>query len=265
VANRLYDGREAAMLAYNSDPEDPDKKITYKWYDTAASFYSRYGKLAKATEDGKQAENDRLRALEHVESFLSVMESGGKVAGQDELEAYVSATGDTSVMPGVMQTFIKYGENGVFDEELALDAEEYIEFQGKYNDLYWKYATKALAVNLTEAQRGEALQVARDQALIEAKNYILGLHGYSSKRYKQTTGYDDVKSAGVSLTDYAKVKQFWRETESDKGKNGQTVSGSKRDKVAEYIDSLRISDRKKDALYLAMGYSESTLKDAPWH
>lgn len=265
VANRLYDGREAAMLAYNSDPEDPDKKITYKWYDTAASFYSRYGKLAKATEDGEQAEDDRLRALEHVESFLSVMESGGKVAGQDELEAYVRATGDTSVMPGVMQTFIKYGENGVFDEELALDAEEYIEFQGKYNDLYWKYATKALAGNLTEEQRGEALQVARDQALIEAKNYILGLHGYSSKRYRQTTGYDDVKSAGVSLTDYAKVKQFWREAESDKDRNGQTVSGSKRDKVAEYIGSLLISDRKKDALYLAMGYSESTLKDAPWH
>ncbi len=265
VANRLYDGREAAMLAYNSDPEDPDKKITYKWYETATSFYSRYGKLAKATEDGKQAEDDRLRALEHVESFLSVMESGGKVAGQDELESYVRATGDTSVMPGVMQTFIKYGENGVFDEELALDAEEYIEFQGKYNDLYWKYATKALAGNLTEEQRGEALQVARDQALIEAKNYILGLHGYSSKRYRQTTGYDDVKSAGVSLTDYAKVKQFWREAESDKDRNGQTVSGSKRDKVAEYIGSLRISDRKKDALYLAMGYSESTLKDTPWH
>ncbi len=265
VANRLYDGREAAMLAYNSDPEDPDKKITYKWYDTAASFYSRYGKLAKATEDGEQAEDDRLRALEHVESFLSVMESGGKVAGQDELEAYVRATGDTSVMPGVMQTFIKYGENGAFDQELSLDAKEYIEFQGKYNDLYWKYAAKALAGNLTEEQRGEALQVARDQALIEAKNYTLGLHGYSSKRYRQTTGYDDVKSAGVSLTDYAKVKQFWREAESDKDRNGQTVSGSKRDKVAEYIDSLRISDRKKDALYLAMGYSESTLKDAPWH
>ncbi|MBO5510270.1 MAG: strawberry notch family protein [Clostridia bacterium] len=265
VANRLYDGREAAMLAYNSDPEDLDKKITYKWYETATSFYSRYGKLAKATEDGKQAEDDRLRALEHVESFLSVMESGGKVAGQDELEAYVRVTGDTSVMPGVMQTFIKYGENGAFDEELILDAKEYIEFQGKYNDLYWKYAAKALAGNLTEEQRGEALQVARDQALIEAKNYILGLHGYSSKRYRQTTGYDDVKSAGVSLTDYAKVKQFWREAESDKDRNGQTVSSSKRDKVAEYIDSLRISDRKKDALYLAMGYSESTLKDAPWH
>lgn len=265
VANRLYDGREAAMLAYNSDPEDPDKKITYKWYDTAASFYSRYGKLAKATEDGKQAEDDRLRALEHVESFLSVMESGGKVAGQEELEAYVRATGDTSVMPGVMQTFIKYGENGSLDQVLELDAADYVEFQGKYNTLYWKYAYAALSGKLTEVQRGEALQAAKDQALIEAKNYILGLHGYRSKRYRQTTGYDDVKSAGVSLTDYAKVKQFWREAESDKDKNGQTVSGSKRDKVAEYIDSLRISDRKKDALYLAMGYSESTLMDAPWH
>lgn len=265
VANRLYDGREAAMLASNSDPDDLEKKITYKWYDTAASFYSRYGKLAKATEDGEQAEDDRLRALEHVESFLSVMESGGKVSGQDELEAYVRETGDISVMPGVMQTFIKYGENGSLDQVLELDAADYVEFQGKYNDLYWQYAAKALAGNLTEEQRGEALQAAKDQALIEAKNYILGLHGYRSKLYRQTTGYDDVKSAGVSLTDYAKVKQFWREAESDKDKNGQTVSGSKRDKVAEYIDSLRISDRKKDALYLAMGYSESTLKDAPWH
>lgn len=265
VVNRLYDGREAAMLESNSDPENLEKKITYKWYDTAASFYSRYGKLAKVTKDGEQAEDDRLRALEHVQSFLSVMESGGKVAGQDELEAYVRATGDTSVMPGVMQTFIKYGEDGAFDEELVLDAEGYIEFQGRYNTLYWQYAAKALSRKLSEEQTGEALQVAKDQALVEAKNYMLALNGYSSKRYKQSTGYDEVKSAGVSLTDYAKVKLFWREAESDKDRNGQTVSGSKRDKVAEYIDSLRLSDKKKDALYLAMGYSESTLTEAPWH
>ncbi len=265
VANRLYDGREAAMLESNSDPENMEKKITYKWYDTAASFYSRYGKLAKATEDEEQAEDDRLRALEHVQSFLSVMESGDKVAGQAELEAYVRATGDTSVMPGVMQTFIKYGEDGTFDRELDLDAEGYIEFQGKYNTLYWQYASKALSGSLSEEQQGEALQAAKDQALIEAKNYILGLHGYSSKRYRQTTGYDTVKSAGVSLTDYAKVRVFWREAEADRDRNGKTVSGSKRDKVAEYINSLRISDRKKDALYLAMGYSESSLSEVPWH
>ena len=101
--------------------------------------------------------------------------------------------------------------------------------------------------------------------MIEAKNYMLSLHGYMGKRYKQTTGYDGVKSAGVSLTDYAKVKQFWSEAEADKDRNGKTVSGSKRDKVAAYIHSLRLPDTKKDALYLAMGYSESTLEDAPWH
>ena len=265
VANRLYDGREAAMLAYNSDPEDMEKKIAYKWYDTTATFYSRYGKLAKETKDGEQAEDDRLRALEHVGSFLSVMESGGKVDGQAELEAYVSATGDISVMPGVMQTFIKYGENGSLDEVLELDAADYVEFQGKYNTLYWKFASAALSGKLTEAQRGEALQAAKDQALIEAKNYMLSLHGYMGKRYKQTTGYDDVRSAGVSLTDYAKVREFWSEAEADKDRNGKTVNGSKRDKVAAYIHSLRLPDAKKDALYLAMGYSESTLEDAPWH
>ena len=56
-----------------------------------------------------------------------------------------------------------------------------------------------------------------------------------------------------------------RELTSDKDENGKTISGSLREKTLDLIDGLDLSAEQKDILYLAEGYSEKTMDDAPWN
>lgn len=71
--------------------------------------------------------------------------------------------------------------------------------------------------------------------------------------------------AGVSAEIYADFKVATAGITGDKDRDGNTISGSKREKVLAAINGLNISRREKDALYYASGYGESTLHQAPWH
>lgn len=86
----------------------------------------------------------------------------------------------------------------------------------------------------------------------------------SSERVQDYNEY--CKNTGVNKGDFWKVCQYYSSAKSDVDSDGNTVSGSKKKKVLDYINGLALSVRQKDSLYLALGYSESTLyKDAPWH
>lgn len=82
---------------------------------------------------------------------------------------------------------------------------------------------------------------------------------------KQAATYDDLISQGLTTKQYAQYRRAVYGLTSDKDKNGNTISGSKKKKVLSAINGLKISSKLKDALYYAYGYTESTLKDAPWH
>ena len=71
--------------------------------------------------------------------------------------------------------------------------------------------------------------------------------------------------AGISATQYYSYWKATKDMSADKDENGKSVSGSKKEKVMAFIDSMPISSKQKDALYYANGWSESGLKDAPWH
>ena len=70
---------------------------------------------------------------------------------------------------------------------------------------------------------------------------------------------------GVSVEEFYDVFKYNNQAESDVDRRGKTIPYSKRDKVADYINSLPLTRRQKDALWLALDYSEKTLNEAPWH
>ena len=80
-----------------------------------------------------------------------------------------------------------------------------------------------------------------------------------------TTWYRELKDAGVALDVYEDFKKQSADIESDKDKDGEPISGSKKKKIVALIDSLQIPDEQKDALYLSCDYAESTLNSTPWH
>lgn len=73
------------------------------------------------------------------------------------------------------------------------------------------------------------------------------------------------REAGVSEALFADFKVATAGISSDRDREGNTISGSKKEKVLAAIDGMGISRREKDALYYAAGYRESTIHEAPWH
>lgn len=52
---------------------------------------------------------------------------------------------------------------------------------------------------------------------------------------------------------------------ADKDENGKSISGSKKAKVVEYINSLDIPPEQKDALYVAAGYTAKSARNQKWN
>lgn len=89
----------------------------------------------------------------------------------------------------------------------------------------------------------------------------------SAERYEELCGV--LTGAGMSqqnaLTTAEEYINATKGLTADKDENGNSISGSKKDKVVDAIDAMSITVEQKDALYLAEGYAESGLKDTPWH
>lgn len=76
--------------------------------------------------------------------------------------------------------------------------------------------------------------------------------------------FEYAKPTNIDRTLFYDVYKFNGSAKADKDKNGNSIRNSKRDKVADYINKQRLTKAQKDALWLACGYKESTLDEAPW-
>lgn len=103
-------------------------------------------------------------------------------------------------------------------------------------------------------------------ALPEARTYWAA--GGMALSAKETRAYEDLVNSGMSRKDaYAallKLKKMTAGLTADRDKNGEAISGSKKEKVLKAIHSMPLSRKQKDLLYLGEGYSEKGLEDAPW-
>ena len=70
---------------------------------------------------------------------------------------------------------------------------------------------------------------------------------------------------GVPAKTYYDVWKYNSKTDADVDENGESISGSKKAKVLNYIDSLNLTYAQKDSLYYAFGWAESKINEAPWH
>ena len=55
------------------------------------------------------------------------------------------------------------------------------------------------------------------------------------------------------------------ETYYEAWKHKNTLSGSVKEDMMDYINSLDLSIRQKDSMYYAFGWAKSKLYEAPWH
>ena len=76
--------------------------------------------------------------------------------------------------------------------------------------------------------------------------------------------FDRCVDAGVKTEDFVQTRDFYSTTYADKAANGKSISGSKKNKVWDFINGLDATPAQKDALSVACGY-DSKLNEAPWH
>lgn len=108
-------------------------------------------------------------------------------------------------------------------------------------------------------------RTARQDVGISTEEYLAYYEQYGSAL--SGASYENVKEAvknGFTIPEYMAYKEGVSGLTSDKDENGNTISGSKKEKVLEAIDSMDLSDSEKDWLYYLNNYSEKTIDEAPW-
>lgn len=156
-------------------------------------------------------------------------------------------------------------------KEIIAQAEPYREAVNDYLKAHPELSTDNDAAI---AEYAEQYEITEDQAesrmdaivYREANREVFGAE-YALRTYNADV-YDKARAAyvkGVSYETYYDYYFATKDMHADKDENGKSISGSKKAKVVEYINSLDIPPEQKDALYVAAGYTAKSARNQKWN
>ena len=156
-------------------------------------------------------------------------------------------------------------------KEIIAQAEPYREAVNDYLKAHPELSTDNDAAI---AEYAELYGITEDQAesrmdaivYREANREVFGAE-YALRTYNADV-YDKARAAyakGVSYDTYYDYYFATKEMHADKDENGKSISGSKKAKVVEFINSLDIPPEQKDALYVAAGYTAKSARNQKWN
>jgi hypothetical protein len=239
------------------DNEDEAYFTVQGW--EAGDGYSRYDKLDEALRSGTGFNEAMEELLSHGITEKNIRERvktqagkwyrGGEISKQqatDMLTKYTDMdseeiTKTVNMWSAVVVTGIEYDDIG--DEFMAgkITASRAIEMYMRYGGMTKEEATEKVTVH----------SFVKEHPSLDGE----------SISYSFVSAYTEYcEPQGIDVETLLDVRKFKGSAESDEGKRGKTA----KEKVLEYIDSLDLSRKQKDALYYASGYAKSTIKDAPW-
>lgn len=156
-------------------------------------------------------------------------------------------------------------------KEIIAQAEPYREAVNDYLKAHPELSTDNDAAIAEYAERYEITEdqaESRMDAIVyrEANREVFGAE-YALRTYNADV-YDKARAAyakGVSYDTYYDYYFATKEMHADKDENGKSISGSKKAKVVEFINSLDIPPEQKDALYVAAGYTAKSARNQKWN
>lgn len=197
LLNRMYDRTEASEMAKNSDPDDMDKAIWYKMDNNLSTFYGRFYKLSKEDSRSEQARAARKAVLEMINEYEITRESGQDPTPFEsvwgEVFDVVRETGKTELLPKVLNPLIK-SEKGYGTD---LNAQQYLEYQTKYNDLYADIVADALQNARNDSEKYALIAKANEVAQERAQDYMLKRLGVPETSAIEAK-YGDVSDADIA-------------------------------------------------------------------
>ena len=176
----------------------------------------------------------------------------GSISRDALIQEYMSIEGKTRAEA------IEYVNELDFENREGYDYSEIGDEYAAGNINRQQAASRFIEAGFTSEEAEEKLVV------IDFEREFPGTEGISYKAANNYRTYcEPVGIGGKAFFDSWKI---FNETETSRDENGDAIEGQgKKDKVLAYIDSLPYSAAQKDSLYLAFGYSEKNIDDAPWH
>lgn len=221
----------------------------------AGGITKRFSPEAAYTVDGwfyeKNYQNDLWRAVEDGDDrmvnmlvTLAVNDKTGSTLTETthaELRRLISA-GYNALPREVGKTITVDGtEYEMSEEEREMVREAYATATDKLDKLF---ANRTYS-RLSEEEKTEAIRYVYNTAYNAALADVYGIDRGNAAIIAETVGYD------TAATLYIRTKGI----ESDKGKDGKTIAGTKRKKTVAAINSMPISTEKKLFLICAKGYA----------
>ena len=225
---------------------------------------------------GETKEEEQNALVRGLEAFLSPANSKKDIStseAQELLDLY-NSTGDTDVLPSSLAKYLKYdGENINMSNKEWNDykynfgstlKENLDELMGNYEYTdatpeqkaemvsgLMKYSKDKAKDIFLESQGKEweytsdRVDAKRDGNFSVAEYYIIKnqapkvFNGKAEDVQKKISAANDI---GISLVDYYNIKSEINTLKADKDSNGKTISGSKKQKVVDYVNSLDYLD-----------------------
>ena len=176
-----------------------------------------------------------------------------------ELQRVKDATGDSTVFPSRAEKSIEFD-----NETHNLTAEQYQKYAKAKGQNSYKLVQQAMQLpaykEMGDGGKAELLNKMLGYANYKAKRAVFPK--YSSDAYAK---YEEAEKNGVSPAEYYVFRTTDNTLTADKDANGNTIAGSKKEKVLDAINGMDLSPTEKDFLYLMNGYAAKALSEAPWH
>lgn len=151
-----------------------------------------------------------------------------------------------------------------------LTADEYVKYAKAKGENSYKFVQQAMQSpeykSMNNAEKAEFVADVYGYANYKAKKSI-------ESRYKNNTydAYAEAEARGIAPTEYSLYRLGVKDLKADKDKNGESIPGSKKEKVIAHIDSLNLSPTEKDWLFL-LDYeskdertNQKNLRQLPWN
>lgn len=176
-----------------------------------------------------------------------------------ELQRVKDATGDSTVFPSRAEKSIEFD-----NETHNLTAEQYQKYAKAKGQNSYKLVQQAIQLpaykQMGNGGKAELLNKMLGYANYKAKRAVFPK--YSSDAYAK---YEEAEKNGISPAEYYVFRTADNNLTADKDANGNTIAGSKKEKVLNAINGMDLSPTEKDFLYLMNGYAAKTLNETPWH
>lgn len=155
-------------------------------------------------------------------------------------------------------------------ETKNLSADEYVKYAKAKGDNSYRFVQQAMQSpeykSMNNAEKAEFVADMYGYANYKAKKSI-------ESRYKNNTydAYAEAEAQRIAPTEYSLYRLGVKDIKADKDKNGESIPGSKKEKVIAHIDSLNLSPTEKDWLFLLDYKSKDertnlkNLRQLPWN